>query len=66
MQHVMQAHPTMASRWRELIERLLSWYDPVQAAARNRRTEAIRQHSIKQRMLAEQRLANYQRARFPR
>ena len=39
---------------RRLIERLLPWFDPTVEAARNARTEGIRQRSIAARIAAEQ------------
>lgn len=64
----------MGSRLRALVERLLPWYDAAEAARHDRRTEAIRQRSIRARMAAERlrgfaardQLGSYGRVRIQR
>lgn len=47
-------------RWfRTLVERVLPWYDPEEARARDENTERIRQESIRARIAAEKVRADY-------
>ncbi len=56
----------LRERLRSAIESLLPWYDPEREAERDRRTEAIRRRSIRTRILAERRLANYRSVQLKR
>ena len=62
MQRAMQAHPTMPRRWRDVVERLLPWFDPERERQHNDRTEAIRQRSIATRIRAEGVVDDYRAA----
>lgn len=62
MAHHMQAHPAMRSRFREWVESLLPWFDRVTERQRDRRTEAIRQRSIRSRVRAERVIDEYREA----
>jgi hypothetical protein len=53
-------------RWARFVERLLPWFDPARERVRDARTEAIRQHSILERIRAERTLASYRDLRLRR
>ena len=52
----------MGNRWRELLDRLLPWFDPAIERQRNARTERIRKRSIVARIRAERVIEEYQQA----
>ena len=61
----MAARPPMAhpvGKWRDVVEVLLPWFDPVRERARNARTESIRQRSVAARQRAERVIEEYERA----
>lgn len=58
----MQAHPTMPSRWRGLIERALPWWDAERERRRDEQTERIRVRSVDARLRAEHVIDAYRQA----
>lgn len=53
---------TWRDRLHATVERLLPWFDPVEKARRDARTEAIRRHSIAVRIHTERVRAAYRQA----
>ena len=52
----------IGDRLRRIVERLLPWYDPEDAARHNRRSRRIHLHSISVRIQAEHVIESYRRA----
>ena len=52
----------MMGKWRDFVEDILPWFDPIKARVHDRRTEAIRWRSISARIRAERIIADYEQA----
>ena len=59
---VVLIRPTVGSRVRAIVERLLPWYDPRVERWRDLRTEAIRLRAIRERQNVERVIARYHEA----